>query len=153
MASCRRRWPVLATLVSNPDVAWRGPANPVPQHRPALGYHRDAALRDGALSAYAAVGRGGRPGEKKQANFQRQASAALAALPGKLEIEDTSTLTHDEMLQRVSTLPPDTLVLFGIYYKDSAGRDFIPAEVAAEVGQAGPTCRSWLCTMPTCAKA
>ncbi|MCF8210983.1 MAG: hypothetical protein K9K38_16520 [Rhodoferax sp.] len=39
------------------------------------------------------------------------------------------------MLQHVSTLPPDTLVLMGTYFKDRTGRSFIPAEVAAEVGR------------------
>ncbi len=73
--------------------------------------------------------------DSEQPFFIAQANAALKAASGKLEVEETSALSHAEMLQRISTLPPDTLVLLGLYYKDRTGRNFIPAEVAADVAR------------------
>jgi PAS domain S-box-containing protein len=64
-----------------------------------------------------------------------QVAQALAELGRKLEVENAEALSHAEMLQRVATLPPDTLVLLGTYFKDRPGRSFVPAEVAAEVGR------------------
>ncbi|HRO36958.1 PAS domain-containing protein [Thauera sp.] len=60
---------------------------------------------------------------------------ALGVLPGALEVEDSRALSYDEMLQRVATLPPDTLVLLGSYFNDRSGRSFIPVEVATEVAR------------------
>jgi PAS domain S-box-containing protein len=60
---------------------------------------------------------------------------AIGALPGALEVEDSRALSYDEMLHRVATLPPDTLVLLGSYFNDRSGRSFIPVEVATEVAR------------------
>jgi PAS domain S-box-containing protein len=62
-----------------------------------------------------------------------QVAQALTALGVPLVVENADALSHAEMLQRVATLPPDTLILMGTYFKDRTGRSFIPAEVAAEV--------------------
>ena len=64
-----------------------------------------------------------------------RATAALADLGRPLDVEHTAALAYDTLLQRVSTLPPDTLVLLSTYYQDTTGRRFIPAEVAAEVAR------------------
>lgn len=62
-------------------------------------------------------------------------AGALASLGRHLDIEHTAALTYDELLQRVSSLPSDSLVLLSTYYQDTTGRRFIPAEVAADVAQ------------------
>ena len=54
---------------------------------------------------------------------------------GKPEILEVGALSHDQMLQRVAGLPPDSLVLYGSYFKDVTGRSFTPVEVAAEVAK------------------
>lgn len=126
--------PILASLLSNPAVSWRGPKHPV------LSIVRrwDIArtIRYG-IEVFPRTRRvvlvGG--ADKQQPEFQAQAVAALAAIPGRLEMEDTAGLPYDDMLHRISTLPPDTLVLLGIYYKDTTGRNFIPAEVAADIAK------------------
>ncbi len=64
-----------------------------------------------------------------------RATAALAGMGRPLDVEHTAALTYDELLQRVSSLPPDTLILLSTYYRDKTGQSFIPAEVAAEVAR------------------
>ena len=71
----------------------------------------------------------------QQYALDAKVAEALTALGANLEVERTHMLAHEEMLQRVSSLPPDTLVLVGSYFKDLTGRSFIPAEVAGEVGR------------------
>ncbi len=126
--------PVLGSLLSNPAVSWRGPKHPV------LSIVRrwDIAgtVRYG-LEIFPRTRRlvvvGGTA--TQQPDFQTQVEAALATMPEHLEVEDTAGLSYDEVLQRISNLPGDTLVLLGTYYKDKTGRNFIPAEVATEVAK------------------
>ena len=126
--------PVLSALLGNPDVAWRG--SPRPVHNLINRYDIAGTIRYG-LALFPRTRRllvvAG--ADEQSSPFFAQADAALAALPGQREIEDTAALSHDEMLQRVSALPPDTLVLLGSYFKDRTGRPFIPVEVAAEVAK------------------
>lgn len=126
--------PVLATQISNPAVLWRGRPHSVLY----VGSRWDIAgtLRYGlylfpqtrnlvvVAGAY-----------NKQSLFHTQVVSALATLPENIVMEDTAALPYGEMLERVSSLPPNTLVLLGTYYKDSTGRSFVPAEVAADVAR------------------
>ncbi len=73
--------------------------------------------------------------DDRQFPFHDMAAQAFAALPGQLQVEDSRALTHEQMLERVATLPPDSLVLQGIYLNDRTGRSFVPAEVAAAVAR------------------
>jgi len=126
--------PVLATLISNPTVAWHGP--PPPMLNIIRRWDLAGTIRHG-LKLFPRTRRvvlvtGA---DSEQPFFIAQAKAALKAASGALEVEDTSALSYDEMLQRISALPPDTLVLLGLYYKDRTGRNFIPAEVATDVAR------------------
>ncbi len=71
-----------------------------------------------------------------RAPFLQPIKTALAALSSELIVEETSTLTHQEMLQYLSTLPTGTIAFYGSYFEDVTGKSFIPAEVAAEVAEA-----------------
>ena len=126
--------PVLSALIAKPAVAWRGTPRPVMniiQRWDITGTLRyGLALFPRTRRVLVVAG-----ADDLSSSFFARAAEALAALPGQREIEDTAALSHAEMLQRISALPPDTLVLLGIYYKDRTGRPFIPAEVAAAVAQ------------------
>ena len=124
--------PVLATLVSNRAVQWRGAAHPVLNLvsrwdiAGTLRYGLDLFPHARRLVIVAGA-------SKQKTFFYDLTLTALATMPEKLELEETSGLSYAEMLQRISTLPPDSLVLLGTYYNDSEGRSFVPAEVAADV--------------------
>lgn len=126
--------PVLGSLLSNPAVNWRGPKHPVLSVvrrwdiARTVRYGLDVFPRTRRLVVVGGVA-------TQQPDFQTQVEAALASMPEHLEAEDTAGLSYDEMLQRISTLPGDTLVLLGTYYKDKTGRNFIPAEVATEIAK------------------
>ena len=126
--------PVLATQISNPEVTWRGPPRPVLYISGrwnivgTLRYGIELFPRTRHLVVVAGA-------SSQQAAFHQQVVTALTALSREIEIEDTAELPYAKMLQRISSLPPNTLVLLGTYYKDSTGRGFVPAEVAADVGR------------------
>lgn len=126
--------PVLATLISNPVVSWRGPANPVLTITSR--WDIDGTIRYGlALFPHARrlVVVGG--ADSRQASFFAQAASVSISAATSLELEDTASLSYEEMLRRVSSLPPDSLVLLGTYFSDITGRDFVPADVAADVAR------------------
>lgn len=126
--------PVLATQISNPAVEWRGAPHRVLYISSrwditgTIRYGMDLFPQTRRVVVVAGASR-------TQSPFHAQVVAALAALPEKIEMEDTAALPYAEMLRRVASLPPDTLVLLGTYYKDSTGRRFVPAEVAADVAR------------------
>jgi PAS domain S-box-containing protein len=64
--------------------------------------------------------------------------AAKAALPwqGKLELEYTTGLSLPEMLNRVSSLPPFSVIIFTQYNKDTSGRATLAYEVEGMVTKA-----------------
>lgn len=64
---------------------------------------------------------------------QVQSYISLRASP--LEIEDVSALEFSQMLERVSQLPADTLVLYGNYFVDATGASFVPADVAKSLSE------------------
>ena len=126
--------PVLATFVQKPAVTWRGTPHPVLN----LADRADIAgtIRYG-LALFPRTRRlllvAG--ADDRQVPFYAPAADALATLPGKREVENTAALTHDQMLTRISALPPDTLVLLGAYFNDRTGHRYVPAEVAAAVAK------------------
>ncbi|SDI41838.1 Signal transduction histidine kinase [Propionivibrio dicarboxylicus] len=71
----------------------------------------------------------------EQARVFEPAVEALAAMPNPPELEDTRALNYDEMLRRVASLPADSLILLGSYFKDPTGRSFVPVEVVADVAK------------------
>jgi len=48
----------------------------------------------------------------------------MPSLAGKIEIEFGDDLRIEELLDRVASLPPDSVVFFAFYFRDSAGRMF-----------------------------
>ena len=67
--------------------------------------------------------------------FMDNARNAFAPWQKTLAFEYTNTMRYEEMLQRVATLPPDSLILYSPYFSDTSGRAFVPAEVSAKIGQ------------------
>ena len=126
--------PVLSTLVATPPVAWRGTPhrvlNVINQYDLAgtLRHGLELFPRTRRLVLVAGA-------DSQQPVFHARAATTLATLRNQVELEDTVAMPYEEMLQRVATLPPDTLVLLGTYFKDLTGRNLIPAEVAAAVAQ------------------
>ena len=122
--------PVVAAFGGTSSVQWRGTARPVlnisdrADLAGTLRYGLDLFPRTRRLVLVFGT-------DDRQPPTAAQAVKVIAALPGGLEVEDTAALSHDEMLQRVAALPPDTLVLLGAYFRDRTGRSFVPAEVAA----------------------
>ncbi len=126
--------PVVTMVVSDPALPWAGE----PRRTLVIPDRVDAA---GTLQAALAVF----PETRRvvvvadrgvQMPYLGAIRKALAGLPRQLEVEFTSGMTHAEMLQRVSSLPPASLVLYSPYFEDRTGRRFVPAEVAAAVGRA-----------------
>lgn len=126
--------PVLTTFAQLPTVTWRGA--PLPLLNIAtrgdidrtIHYGLDLFPRTQRLLLVASA-------DDRQFPLYAPAASVLAALPGQRVLEDARALTYEEMLQRVASLPPDTLVLLGAYFNDRTGRSFIPAEVATEVAR------------------
>ncbi|HMK65489.1 MAG TPA: hypothetical protein VK564_06815, partial [Thermodesulfobacteriota bacterium] len=68
-------------------------------------------------------------GEDEQ-RWEQDARSRFAPWTGKLKFEFSSGLTYEEMLQRISSLPADAIVLYVAFFKDKTGRAFIPRDVA-----------------------
>jgi hypothetical protein len=68
--------------------------------------------------------------------FQRIAREALRPYEGRLEVTFLTDLPMAEILQRVSSLPPQTLVVYLSIFRDSTGHDFMPWEALERVAQA-----------------
>ena len=54
----------------------------------------------------------------------------------KLELIDLTKLSMEETLTRVSSLPPDTIVLYAAISSDGEGRSFVPREALLSISQA-----------------
>ncbi len=67
--------------------------------------------------------------------FLDEVKKAFSPWEGKLEFEFSNEMTYDEMLRRVSTLPPDSIILYSPYFVDTTGRSFVPAEVVSRLSQ------------------
>lgn len=126
--------PVIATIVDMSTIKWRGQMRPVQNITNrydiagTINYGLDLFPRTRRVVLVAGA-------DKQQASFYKQAKEALAAKGKQVELEDTAGLTHHEMLQRIASLPQDSLILFGIYQRDVSGQNFIAAEVGAEVAK------------------
>jgi PAS domain S-box-containing protein len=72
---------------------------------------------------------------KDELRWEQNTRRQLASWQDKVEFEYSSNLTYEEMLHRVATLPPDTVVLYIALFSDKTGRAFVPAEVAGLVSQ------------------
>jgi two-component system sensor histidine kinase/response regulator len=65
---------------------------------------------------------------------QRQSAVdAAASLQSPLRVETTEDLTVAQMLDKLSTLPPHTIVLGGTYNLDKTGARFVPLEINQRV--------------------
>lgn len=64
-----------------------------------------------------------------------EAGRAFAPWVGKLDFEFTNEMTLEQMLQRVSSLPSDAIIIYSPFFTDTTGRSFVPAEVQATVSR------------------
>jgi PAS domain S-box-containing protein len=60
----------------------------------------------------------------------------LKPYAGKLELIDLTKLPMEDILTRVGSLPPDTIVLYSGILRDGAGTSFVPREALSMVSQA-----------------
>ena len=72
-------------------------------------------------------------GEKR---LEREAKSVFLQWHDKLEFEYTSDLSVEEMLQRIATLPPQTIVIYSNVFTDKTGRTFVAKDVAERVAKA-----------------
>jgi PAS domain S-box-containing protein len=68
--------------------------------------------------------------------FQHIAREALRPNEGRLEVTFLTDLPMTEILQRLSSLPPQTLVIYLSMFRDSTGHVFVPLEALKRVAQA-----------------
>jgi len=68
--------------------------------------------------------------------FQHIAREDLRPYKGQLEVTFLTDLPMAEVLQRVSNLPPQTLVIYLSMFRDSTDQDFVPLEALERVAQA-----------------
>ncbi|HTZ40624.1 MAG TPA: ATP-binding protein [Syntrophales bacterium] len=61
---------------------------------------------------------------------------ALKPYAGKIELIDLAKMPMQEILARVGSLPPDTVVLYSTIFRDGAGRSFAPREALSLVSRA-----------------
>jgi PAS domain S-box-containing protein len=71
-------------------------------------------------------------GEK---GLEREAKSVFAQWPDKLEFEYTSDLSVGEMLQRIVTLSPGTIIIYSNVFTDKTGRNFGARDVAEMVAK------------------
>ena len=60
----------------------------------------------------------------------------LKSYTGMFELIDLTRLSMEETLSRVSSLPPDTLVLYSSIFRDGAGKSFVPREALSLIARA-----------------
>jgi signal transduction histidine kinase len=60
----------------------------------------------------------------------------LQRYPRKLDLIDLTKLPMQEILARVGSLPPDTIVLYSTIFKDGTGQSFVPRESLSLVSRA-----------------
>ncbi|MBI4798063.1 MAG: PAS domain S-box protein [Desulfarculus sp.] len=68
-------------------------------------------------------------GEDEQ-RWEREARSQFAPWAGKLDFEYSGGLTYEETLERIGTLPSDSMAIYIALYKDKAGRSFAPRDAA-----------------------
>jgi PAS domain S-box-containing protein len=62
--------------------------------------------------------------------WERDAREKFAPWAGTLEFAYSSELTYEETLQRIGSLPADSIVIYIALYKDKTGRPFVPRDAA-----------------------
>ncbi len=67
--------------------------------------------------------------------FQQIAREALRPYEGQLEVTFLTDLPMAEVLQRLSSLSPQTLVIYLSMFQDSTGQDFVPLEALKRVAR------------------
>ena len=60
----------------------------------------------------------------------------LKPYAGRLELIDLTKLPMEDILTRVGSLPPDTIVLYSSIFRDGAGKSFVPREALSQISQA-----------------
>jgi len=60
----------------------------------------------------------------------------LSPYAGRIEVIDLTRLSMKETLSRVSSLPPDTLILYSSIFRDGAGKSFVPWEALSLIARA-----------------
>lgn len=60
----------------------------------------------------------------------------LRPYAGKIELIDLTKLSMEEILSRVGSLPPDTVVLYSTIFVDGAGHPFVPREALSLISRA-----------------
>jgi len=73
---------------------------------------------------------GAAPFDRRWAQIARQ---QLAAHEKRLNTRYLVGLPHDELLTEVANLPRDTIVIVLSIFRDGAGRDFVPLDIAEEI--------------------
>ena len=68
--------------------------------------------------------------------YQQIAREALRPYEGRFEISFLTDMPMAEILQEVSSLPPQTIIIYLSVFRDSAGQAFVPQEVSERVAQA-----------------
>lgn len=68
--------------------------------------------------------------------LEAEAREALAPLAGRYAIDYLSDLPFDQVLEEVSNLPEDTIVVILSLFRDATGRRFVPREAAGEIARA-----------------
>jgi ABC-type uncharacterized transport system substrate-binding protein len=68
--------------------------------------------------------------------FQQMAREALRPYDGQLEVTFLTDLSLAEVFQRVSSLPPQTIIIYLSMFRDSTGQGFVPQKVLERVAQA-----------------
>ena len=66
------------------------------------------------------------------------AQVALAPWFDKLHFEFSDPSTYDQVLQTVSALPPDSIILYLSFYRDISGSTYVPRDVAKEIARISP---------------
>jgi PAS domain S-box-containing protein len=68
--------------------------------------------------------------------IETEAKSVFSGWENKLQFEYTSGNSVEEILERVSKLPPQSIVVYGNIFKDITGRSFIPRDVGEMVAKA-----------------
>ena len=67
--------------------------------------------------------------------FLDDARRSFAPWKGELAFEFSNELPYEEMLGRISNLPPASIVIYSSYFSDTTGRAFAPIEVVDVVAR------------------
>ncbi|MGO9376783.1 MAG: PAS domain S-box protein [Syntrophobacteraceae bacterium] len=73
---------------------------------------------------------------EEDSQLERQAKNVFANWEGKLQFEYTSGYSVEEVLQRVSNLPPRTVIIYCTVFRDKTGRIFTPRDVGRMIAKA-----------------